>query len=132
MEVSKLYKLMKIKKISQRELAKLTGINQTTISYILRGNDMKVSTLEKIAKALDVPISYFFDESQEIGKINIQNNANGSNNQMQIQINEQSERIHELEKENEKLKAELDGCKKLIETKDHLISILEKNCLGNS
>lgn len=39
-----------------------TGISRPALDSILTGNDFKVSNLEKIAKVLEVPVSYFFDE----------------------------------------------------------------------
>jgi transcriptional regulator with XRE-family HTH domain len=46
------------KKMSQRELSKLTGIPQKTISRIENGLDVpKISTIIKIASALDLELT---------------------------------------------------------------------------
>ena len=50
---------------SRSQLIRKAGISRPTIDAILAGGDFKVSTLEKIAKAFNLPVSYFFDE--EIG-----------------------------------------------------------------
>jgi transcriptional regulator with XRE-family HTH domain len=60
-------------KISQRDLAKTTGIGQAHISKIESGKIeiLRYSTIHKLAKALEVPLSFFddaYDESQEPAK----------------------------------------------------------------
>lgn len=49
---------------SQEELAEKSGVSRTTISLIENGNSttIKLSTLQKLAKALDVGIDYFFTQ----------------------------------------------------------------------
>lgn len=47
--------------------ARKIGISYETMMKILDGRDLKVSTLEKIAKYYDVPIGYFFDEADADG-----------------------------------------------------------------
>ena len=50
------------KKISIRELAERIGVSEQQIHIMSRTNSTKITTLEKIAKVLDVPITCFFDE----------------------------------------------------------------------
>lgn len=46
--------LMKQKKVTQKDLTKLTGVRQATISDWLNGKqDINVKTLEKLLKALE-------------------------------------------------------------------------------
>ncbi|MBQ3835434.1 MAG: helix-turn-helix transcriptional regulator [Elusimicrobia bacterium] len=55
----KVLKLLKEKGLTQTELAKKAGLTQPSLSRILAGKyEIKINNLEKIAKALDVPISY--------------------------------------------------------------------------
>lgn len=51
------------KGISQSELARRSGISRVTINNIENGKqeDMKVETIRKIANALEVDVSIFFD-----------------------------------------------------------------------
>ena len=51
--------------LSQRELAQLAGISTNAISLIERDeNSPSVSTLQSLATALNVKMSYFFDEHE--------------------------------------------------------------------
>ena len=51
--------------VSQRELARLTGITEVTLSRYVNGNRTpKATTLKKIADALGVGLDYFFTEEE--------------------------------------------------------------------
>ncbi len=54
-------RLSKIGK-SQVELAKLLNVHPTTISEIFTSSDVKTGTLEKISSALNLPITFFYDD----------------------------------------------------------------------
>lgn len=69
MDTKRLTDLMRLRKISQRVLAEKIGFSQTAISQAINRNDFKVSILEKIAKVLGVPISYFFEDEQSLTQI---------------------------------------------------------------
>lgn len=51
------------KNITITELANMTGITEQQIHLIARTNSTKIQTLEKIARALDVPVTIFFDNA---------------------------------------------------------------------
>lgn len=48
--------------------ARKMGTSYQTIQNILDGSDLKVSTLEGIAKFYNVPVGYFFDEAEADGR----------------------------------------------------------------
>nr|DAL11014.1 MAG TPA_asm: Helix-turn-helix XRE-family like protein [Caudoviricetes sp.] len=56
----KIKQIREQKNISKYELCKRTGIQFNTLTYIERGDDTKLSTLVKIANALDVDIKDLF------------------------------------------------------------------------
>jgi transcriptional regulator with XRE-family HTH domain len=58
----KIRELAKVKKITIRELAKKIGVRDGAIHKIIQKGSTNTTTLEKIAKVLDVPVSYFFDD----------------------------------------------------------------------
>jgi len=60
--ISRVRKLIDNKKITVREFAEKIGVSEPGIHNMFRTNDMKVSTLQKIADYFDVPITYFFDD----------------------------------------------------------------------
>ena len=48
--------------------ARKMGTTYQTITNIIDGADLKVSTLERIAKFYEVPVGYFFDEAEADGR----------------------------------------------------------------
>ncbi len=73
----KITKLLKEKGLTQTDLAKKVGITQASLSKILSGqNSTKVITVQKLAKALDVPVSCLIDDEQITSK----NSNNPENN----------------------------------------------------
>ena len=64
----KLKRLLEKKNITQYKLSKITGIPQPMISgYIHNKHGISRVNLEKLSKALDVPISYFIEEEPPKG-----------------------------------------------------------------
>lgn len=62
MNISKLRTLIETSKLNNREIADACNVSPTTLYNLLNGADVKVSTLEAIAKVLGVKIGYLFDE----------------------------------------------------------------------
>ena len=56
--------MRKMKNLTQEEVARRSGLATVTISKLEEGrnNDPKVSTVSKLAKALDCPIETFFSQ----------------------------------------------------------------------
>lgn len=59
-------KIARIKKeLTQKQLAEITGVSPATINKVEKGKiDIRIGTLKKIAKALDVSISELIEEEQ--------------------------------------------------------------------
>lgn len=57
-----LQKLREEQKLSQEELAEISGVSRTTISLLEtnKATTVKLATLQKLAKALGVSVGYFF------------------------------------------------------------------------
>ena len=60
----KIRSLSETKRIPITELAKQCGLTPQSIHDAINRNSTKTEHLEKIAIALDVPISYFFDDQE--------------------------------------------------------------------
>ena len=58
---NKIKELCQSKGITQKELAGKLGISDIILNQTLRGKYPQLQTLERIANALDVPISELFD-----------------------------------------------------------------------
>ena len=108
--------LKKIKIISENNKITLTSLaNRINMSYqnlnrCIRENKMQAQDLEKIASILNVPISYFFDESGTAGIINGNENILGNNNKVRIESKDK----------------EIEGLKRELALKDKIIKMLEE------
>lgn len=51
---------MALSKVNQAELSRRSGLSLPTLRAILEGKDTRLSSLAKIAKALDVGLADFF------------------------------------------------------------------------
>jgi len=60
---NKIEQLRKEKNVKQTDIAQAIGFTVSGYQKAIQANDFKVSTLEKIAEALEVPITYFFEDS---------------------------------------------------------------------
>lgn len=125
MKIAKLQALMSQSKINNSSLASLSGLSDVTISKILNGADAKISSIERIAEALNVPVGYFFDDSVinqvNSGKSNV---LVGRDNNGQISVSECQDRLEDALLEIEHLKDIIDGKDKLIDEKERLINVL--------
>jgi len=97
----KIKKLLESKEISASRFCKKIGVTESGYTYMIKNESMKLKTLYKISEVLQVPVSYFFDES-EVSNV-------GSGPDVSLQV---------LKKENE-------GLKKEIELKNEIIELLK-------
>lgn len=63
MLAEKLKKFRQNKNLTQKELAELSMVPQSTICYIENGKSPRTDTLQKIAKALGVTVADLLDET---------------------------------------------------------------------
>ena len=103
--VDKIKRLLTDKGLTYKDLGIAIGKTETTIvNYIKRRTKIDVDTLIKIAEVLEVPVSYFFEDTSDISGYN--KNANSD--------------------DSKELKAKLDGCMKLLAEKDKQIELLKE------
>lgn len=75
---------------TQKDIADLLGVTAQSLSSVLSAKDVRSGTIEKIAKALGVRISYMYGEADKVQNavatgngsvaVNGNNNISGSNN----------------------------------------------------
>lgn len=94
--------IAKGKGITIRDLAAKTGILDSTIHHIISVGSTNTTTIENIAKVLEVPVGIFFD------------------NEYSLTPSQEKLRIEELERENKHLR-------ELLEEKERTIRILMKD-----
>ncbi len=100
--INKIKELQSIKKINTKEFAKLINVTpQTLYDYFNGKTQISIKNLIKIAKAFNVPVSYFFDESDTVPP-SVQNVSN-------------NEQIEFLKTQIELLKQQLVDKQKIIE-----------------
>ena len=58
-----LRKLIKLRKMTQVEVAQKIGLTRSGLYQMIEKGDFKTSTLENLAKLFNVPITYFFSDS---------------------------------------------------------------------
>ena len=63
---------------SLAEIARKMGIKPQDLNALFNVQDTKTGTIERLSKALDVPIAYFFGDSYSVSGNNIVN-ASGTN-----------------------------------------------------
>lgn len=61
----KIREVMRLRRVNQTELAKRIGTSRQNINNLLKSDSCNTNTLQKIAKALNTPISAFFEESTD-------------------------------------------------------------------
>lgn len=93
-----------------KEVAEMIGIPRTNLSQALAAQDIKTGLVEKISAALNLPISYFFDEATN-------NNAVANGNSSVAAINSHVEGNAVLQERVKSLEA-------LVEEKERTIKIL--------
>lgn len=62
MNINKIKELIMTSKMNKVQIAEKSGISRTTLDKLLSGADVKVSTVESLAKVLKVPVSCFYEE----------------------------------------------------------------------
>ena len=114
LNVNKITSAMAAAKINKAQLCTKTGIARTTLDAILNGSDARISTIEAIARVLEVPISEFFDDAPAISVSGNHNQVNGHGAHDNINSNDPAwaERVRALEA--------------LLAEKERLIKLYEK------
>lgn len=122
LNISKIEIVMREQKISKAQLCSISNLARTTLDSILNGSDARISTIESIAKALNVRVGYFFDEEElevraagrdYVEKGKIEHHGAEYNAPMTCANSE-------LEKENAELK------QKLIDAQERIIKLMEE------
>ncbi len=94
MNYNKIENIRKQKKVSQRDLCKIIGITTVGYSKMIREESIKVSTLEKIAKVLEVPVIYFFtDDVTPTNQVAEPSTPYGTNKLLEEILNELKEQL---------------------------------------
>jgi DNA-binding Xre family transcriptional regulator len=101
--------LAEAKGITIRHLAESVGMTDTALHAMIKNNTTKTSTIEAIAKILEVPVGYFFDDmsihsiSQKGGKgsaMAVNGNANAGifakENELLKQLLDEKERTIQI------------------------------------
>lgn len=112
MNYNKLEKLRKIRKLTIDELSVKIGMSKNGLSIALRGKNIKVETLERLSKALDVSPKIFFDY-EETENLDIAHEPGAL-----YKNSDYEHKYIELSKENEHLK-------EVIKLKDEIISVMK-------
>ena len=131
MNYSLLEKSVNRSKLNKNRIAELSGISRTTLDSALKGADIKISTLEKIANVIGIKVSLLFDELPQSESVTITNgsaaavNVNAPiNAPITAQSGNEESHLRALLSEKEKVLAEKE---RMIAEKERLIQILLKS-----
>jgi len=114
-------KILSTRRIKKKDFAiNKIGITPTYLSQILKKESIDAELLEKFTKALNVPISFWFDEKADIPKITQTGNGNKS------QVGNGNVIIESQANEIEHLRALIEEKDRRLSDKEKLIKILEK------
>jgi transcriptional regulator with XRE-family HTH domain len=86
MNISKLKKAIEKSNLTNKEIAERCGFSSTTLYGMLKGDDVKISTVEKIASVLGVPVGEFFTDGEQPSsvRVNYDDNRNDVTTLMNI------------------------------------------------
>ena len=131
MNYSLLEKSVNRSKLNKNRIAELSGISRTTLDSALKGADIKISTLEKIANVIGIKVSLLFDELPQSESVTITNgsaaavNVNAPiNAPITAQSGNEESHLRALLSEKDKVLAEKE---RMIAEKERLIQILLKS-----
>ena len=118
-------RLLKEKGLTYKEFARLIGKSEPTVVNWFKGRSkIDIETLQDIAKVLGVTPCYFFDCGTTTNSQNVSNTGIVAGSNVSVQQNMgQNEAIGS---ELSKLKAELEGYKRLVAEKDERIKELKE------
>jgi transcriptional regulator with XRE-family HTH domain len=116
MNINKLQDMVGYSKMSKVQIAQKCGITRATLDNALQGGDIRISIIESIAKTFDVPVGFFFDDSNTIHNRAIAN-GNSSVAAVNSQVSLESETI---------LKERVKNLEQIIAEKERLINVLMK------
>jgi len=106
-------KVIKNQNLTLSEVSTKIGFTETGFYKMLKNGDFKISTLQKIAEVLGLPVSYFFSESTESEHLGSIIRTIVPNNQID------SKEIEYLKRENTHLK-------QLLKAKEEIIELFKK------
>lgn len=66
MNISKLQKIVAESKLNKVQIAEKCGFTRVTLDNALQGADVKISTIESLAKVLNVSVASLFEEDEKI------------------------------------------------------------------
>jgi transcriptional regulator with XRE-family HTH domain len=113
---NKIKSLASENKISLKELADKINLSEQGLHSGIKKQTLSVTNLEKIAEVLEVPVSYFFEDKEDVKKIINNTNGNiqvGQNNKSNAKT--ESEALAVCRKEIEGLKRENELLRKMVE-----------------
>lgn len=128
MDYKLLEKLVNESKLGKTKIAELSGMSRTTLDNAINGADIKISTLESIAKSIGVNVGVLFNEDPAVisSSVNVSGTVNGTVTGGQNVTNFHANGTHNTGSEEDHLKALLAERNRVLEEKERLIQILLK------
>lgn len=110
-------RIIREKRFKKKDIAEKMGITDVYLSRLLKYESFDASLLEKLSKAIHIPITYWFDGPE----IKNQSIANGNGSAASIYGNAIAGELADKDKE-------INHLKQLLEEKERTIQILMNKC----
>lgn len=81
MNISKLQKLVSECKLTKVQIAEKCGFTRVTLDNVLQGADVKISTIEALAKVLGISVASLFEDDQVNNGITVDNINHSTSNE---------------------------------------------------
>ena len=76
MNINKLKKAIDKSRLTKKEIAEKCGFSTTTLFGVLKGDDVKISTVEKLASVLGIPVGEFFTDNEQLSSVRVNYDEN--------------------------------------------------------
>lgn len=86
MNIRKINELVSSSTLNKSQIAEKCNVSRTTLDNLLAGADVKVSTIEALARTLNVPVGVLFDD----------NDANDNDNGILYELKQEINRLKSL------------------------------------
>ena len=128
MNFKKLSLLVEKSNLGKARIANRCGISRTTLDNVLSGADAKISTIEKIAEVLDVPITEFYTEENFVESTQKKRRGCGGAILEAVESLSDTPSRKELQEEVVRLREQVVTLQRQLSINHHYIALLEKEC----
>ena len=103
---------LKTSHLSMAEIANRIGVSPQSLNSVFNSEDVKSGVLEKLAKALDVPLAFFYGDVYNVSGNNnatgVNNTINATDDRLLTLLSNKDEQLTMAMKQTSKAQAQMD------------------------